>query len=278
MRNFPFLLQEVKTLQPRSLLFSDILKFNPYHDRLGRFSTAGGAASMTIRTRSKLWQNAADNAIGREKERVRQADKVISGTNKMASYVADKNMISTDKRQCINDIKSCYQKIAMNNSVRYDDEKQKVICKKSAFNDVKDTARKIISKQEYEDGTTSQEYHELQRTIKNTPVKISDYDKSNIPDWNDFKKRAFGNITISNNGIPIDSLYQELSSKLPHLFNSQRETNPADQLQKINDTLKMLKPRKYKLTGKDLEDATEDLALQIMSGYLHVVSPKFAAS
>lgn len=49
--------------------FYDIMKFNPYHDRLGRFSSANGAASMTIRTRSKLWQNAADKAIARERER-----------------------------------------------------------------------------------------------------------------------------------------------------------------------------------------------------------------
>ena len=43
-------------------------KFNPYHDRLGRFTTAGGAASFTIRTRSGLWQGANDKAIQREKE------------------------------------------------------------------------------------------------------------------------------------------------------------------------------------------------------------------
>lgn len=48
---------------------ADIDKFNPYHDRLGRFSSPNGASSMTIRTRSKLWQNAADKAIAREKER-----------------------------------------------------------------------------------------------------------------------------------------------------------------------------------------------------------------
>lgn len=49
--------------------FSEIVeKFNPYHDRLGRFTTAGGAASFTIRTRSGLWQGANDKAIERAKE------------------------------------------------------------------------------------------------------------------------------------------------------------------------------------------------------------------
>ena len=46
--------------------FDDILKFNPYHDRLGRFSSAGGAASFTYALgKSK----AHDFAIAREKER-----------------------------------------------------------------------------------------------------------------------------------------------------------------------------------------------------------------
>lgn len=48
----------------------EIEKFNPYHDRLGRFTSAGGAASFTIRTRSGLWQGANDKAIQREKDRM----------------------------------------------------------------------------------------------------------------------------------------------------------------------------------------------------------------
>lgn len=47
---------------------SMVEKFNPYHDRMGRFSSASGAASMTIRTRSGLWQNAANRSIERAKQ------------------------------------------------------------------------------------------------------------------------------------------------------------------------------------------------------------------
>ena len=47
----------------------ELEKFNPYHDRLGRFSTADGAASFTY----KPGQGAMyDNAIAREKERDKQ--------------------------------------------------------------------------------------------------------------------------------------------------------------------------------------------------------------
>lgn len=43
-------------------------KFNPYHDRLGRFTSPGGATSMTIRTRSGISQRAADKAVERSKQ------------------------------------------------------------------------------------------------------------------------------------------------------------------------------------------------------------------
>ena len=40
--------------EPLAKSFSELIeKFNPYHDRLGRFSSAGGATSFTYRPRSK---------------------------------------------------------------------------------------------------------------------------------------------------------------------------------------------------------------------------------
>ena len=50
--------------------FSDtIQKFNPYHDRLGRFTSAGGAASFTFRSDKPFMDNAINRAIEREKQR-----------------------------------------------------------------------------------------------------------------------------------------------------------------------------------------------------------------
>ena len=49
--------------------FADILKFNPYHDSLGRFSTADAAAHFTIRTRDPDKQYLANEGIRREQAR-----------------------------------------------------------------------------------------------------------------------------------------------------------------------------------------------------------------
>lgn len=48
--------------------FSEILKFNPNHDRLGMFCSAGNATSFTIRTKDPKKQYLADLAIARAKE------------------------------------------------------------------------------------------------------------------------------------------------------------------------------------------------------------------
>lgn len=49
--------------------FSDVLKFNPYHDSRGRFASANSATSFTIRTKDPSKQGLADRAKEREKER-----------------------------------------------------------------------------------------------------------------------------------------------------------------------------------------------------------------
>lgn len=65
----------IKTGSFAAMSFSEILrKFNPYHDSLGRFTTAGGAASFTY---SPGKSKSHDNAIFREKERTK------ADTNKM---------------------------------------------------------------------------------------------------------------------------------------------------------------------------------------------------
>lgn len=47
----------------------DVEKFNPYHDKKGRFTTADGATLYTYRTKNPLMQGAANKANEREKKR-----------------------------------------------------------------------------------------------------------------------------------------------------------------------------------------------------------------
>lgn len=239
--------------------FYEILKFNPYHDRLGRFSNSSSYTSFTYAPgKSK----AHDMAIAREKERAaaKERQEIGNKVNKIAtpyikSVFENEAGIKFDKstQKQINDL---YQETAENDGFRI--ENGKVLAKRASHEKLKEVARDIASRQEYEDNSTASEYRELQRYVKNTPLNISAQDKSNIPDWNDYRKANFGNFTISNRGISVDSFYQEVSNIYPHLFDK-NVSNPADQLQRISSTLKDLKPKKVKLGGEELKQLTKDV-------------------
>lgn len=64
-------------------------KFNPYHDSKGRFSSANGYASFTIRTKDPSKQHWADAAAAREKER--QAAAAGSGETKPKENPSDES-------------------------------------------------------------------------------------------------------------------------------------------------------------------------------------------
>lgn len=63
-----------------AMTFDDILKFNPYHDSRGRFTTADGATLFTIRTQDPDKQHLADGGIRREQERD-AAERAATGTD-----------------------------------------------------------------------------------------------------------------------------------------------------------------------------------------------------
>lgn len=48
--------------------FSEVLKFNPYHDAKGRFATSNGYATFTMRTKDPNKQHWADKAVARMKQ------------------------------------------------------------------------------------------------------------------------------------------------------------------------------------------------------------------
>ena len=259
-------------------LFSEIFKFNPYHDRLGRFTFANSATSFNFKPKDQNKNTSVthDKVIEREKQRTKEKDEIVAATKGMAKRVVDENYTSGSKKEYEKQVNGLYREITYKEGIKWNTDTGRPTVTRSTYEKAHDIARKIMEKQEFVDNVNADEYHELHRTIKQTPIKISDYDKHDIADWNDYRKQNFGNVTISRNGISIDSFYQELSGRYPHLFDSNKHMSPSDQLSTINDVLNSLKPKKYTLTGQDLEDATHDLALQIINGYLIVTRPKAA--
>ena len=78
---------------------SEVRKFNPYHGSDGRFSSASGYSSFTIRTKDPAKQHMADMAMAREKERYKAESekqnpygfKMISGPHSVEDDVKATN-------------------------------------------------------------------------------------------------------------------------------------------------------------------------------------------
>ena len=75
-------------------------------------------------------------------------------------------------------------------------------------------------------------YQTLKNQIRNTKLQVSETIRADIPDFNQFRKDNMGNINLSNEGLPVDVAYMELSEQAPKLFPSDI-INPTDQLLKI---------------------------------------------
>lgn len=70
--------------------------------------------------------------------------------------------------------------------------------------------------------------------LRTTPIRVSETVKSDIADFNDWRKRQFGRLRISEDGRGVEQVYGELSEMAPGFF-PEDITNPTDQLERIAD-------------------------------------------
>lgn len=70
--------------------------------------------------------------------------------------------------------------------------------------------------------------------LRTTPIRVSETVKSDIADFNDWRKRRFGRLRISEDGRGLEQVYGELSEMAPGFF-PEDITNPTDQLERIAD-------------------------------------------
>lgn len=254
------------------------MKFNPYHDRLGRFTTSGGYSIFSANPKTKTGMAAikreqknnpligAAYGTKRSKGQIEQAKRDKASQRKAKELLASYD-VKENQKELIEDIKNLYRYADRTGHIRIK-EAGNIGIKKDAMKKVKEIARKAADNVRLTDNSTKAEYDEIRSRIKNTKIKISDQDKSNIADFNDYRRSTFGNVTISNKGIELDSFYNELSSAYPHLFDARRNTNPADQLQSLNDVLDNLRPRSFRMDKELTEVFVDNFANDIVIGYI----------
>lgn len=141
-------------------------------------------------------------------------------------------------------------------------------------------ARSIIDNASVLNDGMYKQYADLRNTLRNTAISINDRYKDDfkaVGGWNAFRKKNLGRINLTNDGMDIDSLYQELSDMYPELF-LKDVANPADQLMLINDVLDNLVPIYENPYNRDLNEAVDYLALEIFNDMTSIpeAKPTFA--
>jgi len=109
-------------------------------------------------------------------------------------------------------------------------------------------------------------YNELKARLKDVKIQVNDKVKGDIPDYNEWRKHLFGTITLSNTGIPIDTLYGELSAQYPGYFPVD-VVPPTDQLLQIVDTMNDLKPQFENPLSYYMDEAQNYVANTIMDEF-----------
>ena len=115
--------------------------------------------------------------------------------------------------------------------------------------------------------TLYDQYAELRNYLRTTKLDTSSV-KADIADYNDWRKSHMGSLKLGNDGMQIDTVYQELSGMYPEFFPANIE-NPADQLihiGEISDNLKKVMDNPI-LSKKGSEIVVRSFANAILSGY-----------
>lgn len=100
-------------------------------------------------------------------------------------------------------------------------------------------------------------YKDIKDHLRTQAITISERDKGDIADFNDFRKSAFGTLRIVNDGgLPVDVAYMELQGMAGEMF-PEDITHPADQLTRMYEVARSIEKTERSLDeyyGRDAEE------------------------
>ena len=101
------------------------------------------------------------------------------------------------------------------------------------------------------------QYKDVKTRLRDLKVTLSEADRADIADFDDFRRAAFGRLRIANEGgLPVDVAYNEMRQMAPELFPASI-THPADQLMKMFEVSKRIQTVERSLDEYHGENAEE---------------------
>lgn len=101
------------------------------------------------------------------------------------------------------------------------------------------------------------QYKDVKTRLRDLKVTLSEADRADIADFDDFRRAASGRLRIANEGgLPVDVAYKEMQQMAPELFPA-GITHPADQLMRMFEVSKRIEKVQMSLDEYHGEDAEE---------------------
>ena len=148
-----------------------------------------------------------------------------------------------------------------------------------AYQEAKTIARDLAESAVTLNDGLYQEYAELRSYLKKTPLRISEEESHDIPDYNSWRKHYLGKVRIGKGKTNVDQVYQELSQMWPELFPQEgteaAPVAPSDQLLHIAQVAGDL----YSVTEENpysghMEQITAEIANDVMASFFEVPRAK----
>lgn len=149
----------------------------------------------------------------------------------------------------------------------------------AAYQEAKTIARDLAESAVTLNDGLYQEYAELRSYLKKTPLRISEEESHDIPDYNSWRKHYLGKVRIGKGKTNVDQVYQELSQMWPELFPQEgteaAPVAPSDQLlhiaQVAGDLYSVTEENPY---SGQMEQITAEIANDVMASFFEVPQAK----
>lgn len=132
-------------------------------------------------------------------------------------------------------------------------------------------ARSIVQNASLKD-EIGDEYKNVLKRIRSTKMVVPESYRTELDSeggYNVFRKKYFGRLRLGNEGIDVDTAYEELSNLYPHLFHSDI-INPADQILKIAQVYDDLSPQIKNPYHANMDEMTTIVANEIKEAAVNV--------
>lgn len=130
---------------------------------------------------------------------------------------------------------------------------------------VQEIAMPVIEESTDVDSVEADVYNSFRKTLKGQKIRLNEAQKKEVAHYYDsydkFRKMNFGNITFSEDGMYLDSLWDELCQSSNYILDMDTAVN--DQPIALIDAMNEMKPAKHNIFGMNKQQAAYDLALDI---------------